>query len=155
MDDPMKPEAATVASQLATAFARVAKPDSIAIAAISCEDADEIIRHIHRYTDDVQNYWLPRLLTMALRTDVTSSRRNEWIRALVAFLDLDFEEDPVGSDALLKEARRETFLSYSEDQSRAIYHWLVFVRANYEWSPFHEEINSAVQYWKNRAGSTP
>ena len=153
MKDPVSSQADALTDELAAAFSMVPKPESVQTSTISNEDADELIRHIHRYDDDVQNFHIPRLLTMAICADVAASRRNEWIRALVAFLNLDFEEFQPGIDALLKDLRRAPFSSYTATQARAIYHWLVFVRANYEWSPFRDEVDSAVEYWKNRADS--
>jgi hypothetical protein len=154
MDKPIASEADTIASELVNAFSGVAKPHSVEVTDISNDDADQIIRHIFRYVDDVKNFYIPRILALTICANIEKSRRNEWIERLVDLLDVDLEEYTPGVDALLKNVRRETFSSYSSVQGRAIYHWLEFVRANYDCSAFRKEIDSAVDYWRKRASST-
>jgi hypothetical protein len=154
MNKPIASEAARIANELDNGFSGVAKPDSVELSTISNDDADEIIRHIFRYVDGVKNFYIPRLLALAICANIARPRRNEWIERLIDLLDVNLEEHTPGVDALLKDVRSEIFSSYSTVQARAIYHWLQFVRANYDCSAFRKEVDSAVYYWQNRASST-
>lgn len=151
MNQPITSQASAIARELEKAFAELTMPRSVEISTLSPDDADEIIKHIYRYTDDVQNFYIPRLLTLAICADVAASRRNEWIRRLVELLNVDFEENVPGADTPLKDVRRETFSSYSRAQSAAIHHWLEFVQNNFDYAGFKSEIDCAVEYWRNRA----
>jgi hypothetical protein len=154
MNKPPASEAATIAKEISSAFSGVTKPTSVAVGTISNEDADEIIEHILRFTDDVQNFYLPQILGLTILSDMAEASRVQRIQRVVDLLDVDFEEQPPGIDKALKDIRTQTFSSYSVAQSRALYRWLEFVRSNYGSSLFNKEIESALNYWRTRAETT-
>ena len=152
MNKPIASEAATIANEIFSAFSGVAKPPSVPVTTISNEDADEIIDHIFRFTDDVKNFYLPQILALTLCSEMEESRRKERIERIVDLLDVGVEEnssDP-DFDPLMRQVRIQIFSSYSLAQSRAIYHWLEFARANYDCA-YKQELDSAVNYWRSRA----
>lgn len=118
---------------------------------ITTTDAEETLKHIFIFTDDVKKFYLPRILRLVLEDELDDSRRSEWIRLLVSFLDADFEERTPGADALLKQSRMISFASYTQAQSRAIWQWLQFVRKRYNSVILEEELTSALRYWRKQS----
>jgi hypothetical protein len=140
-----------IVDELVSAFSGMAKPSSVKLLNISNEDADELTNHILRHSDDVQSFYIPKLLVLTLCADIATSRRDQWAYRLVNRLDVGVEGCAADMDVLLRDVKRETFAAYSPAQCRAIYHWLEYVRGNFDCAAFREEIASAVNYWRTRA----
>ena len=150
----MTSEVSAIVDELVSAFSGMAKPPSVELSTISNEDADEITNHMLRYVDDVKNFYIPKLLVLTLCAEIATSRRLQWADRLVNLLDVGVEKSADYIDALLKDVQRETFSAYSPVQCRAIHHWLEYVRRHFDCSAFMLEIDSALEFWRNRANST-
>jgi len=139
---------------ITTAFKDVTWPsDAGAEPRLGLVESRNILRHIFRFSDDVRKFYVPHLLRFSLVDDLDAASRKEWIRMLVTLLNVDRGARTPGIDRLLEQAQERAYLSYTEQQSKAILAWLEWVASNHNNPLFEDELRSAIQYWRDKARS--
>jgi hypothetical protein len=140
-----------LATAIERAFRDVAWPSNGGLRPpLSLADVEPILYHIFRYSDDIRRFYLPRFLRFAISDGLDAANRSEWIRMLVTLLNVDREARTPGIDRLLEQAQEQAYLSYTEEQARAVLAWLRFIKANYSSPLLGDELESAIRYWSGK-----
>src|SRR4051812_16157897 len=103
------------------AFKDVAWPSNAGVEPpVSLTEAEYVLNHIFRYSDEIRKFYLPRFFRFALGDKLDSAERSEWIQKLVTLLNVDREARTPGIDRLLEQAQEQAFISYTKEQARAV-----------------------------------
>jgi hypothetical protein len=116
---------------------------------ITPQESFEIIEEIYLFEDDQKKLYVPGMLLATIKCR-GFDEQTKLIFRLVEFFDADFY-DHSGNNDFFKKAKIRIFSSFTEVESKAIFHWLRYVEKQFGGvSSIKDLLSSAILYWGKR-----